>query len=112
MSLENKRSVFSTKTSFESTIRKNFSKFGSVYKYPNPVPDIERRAAVVDDGSKSKINKTIPVEEIHQEVPVKNTIENKLAPVVNPIKKEEIKQPIVDNTVKTASSGSKSVPKF
>jgi hypothetical protein len=66
MSLESKVSSLRYPNPFISKIGRDVSKMGSVFKIPSRVYDIERASIPVDDGSKSKINSTIPVESLPQ----------------------------------------------
>jgi len=111
MSLENKKSNLHT-PSQNSRVGRNFSVFGSVFKKPNPISDIEKTAVPVDTGIKSRVSKTIPVDQLPKEVVAEKIELPKVEPVVEEVKIEEIKEIVIDNTVKISSSGSKSTPKF
>lgn len=114
MSLENKRSSL---VNFNDSGRRggrDLSRFGTVYRAPNSISDIEKTSTPVDDGSKSKINKTIPVHMIPQPEPVKEVVKEEKTVVEEPVKKEEIieKSPVLDTKSSVFSSGSKSNTKF
>lgn len=111
MSLENKKSSLHTPTQ-NSRIGRNFSVFGSIFKTPNPISDIEKTAVHVDTSTKSRISKTIPVNQLPQEVVVEKVEEAKVELVVEEVKKEEIKEVVIDTTVKMMSSGSKLATKL
>lgn len=111
MSLENKKSNLHT-PSQNSRVGRNFSVFGSVFKTPNPISDIEKTAVPVDQGTKSRISKTIPVNEIAKEAPIEKVEPPKVEPVVEEVKKEVIKEVIVDDSIKINLSGSKLNTKF
>lgn len=111
MSLENKKSNLYTPNQ-NSRIGRNFSVFGSVFKKPNPISDIEKTAVPVDTGAKSKISKTIPVDQLPKEVVVEKVEEIKPTPVVEEAKIEEIKVVVVEPAVKITSSGSRLTAKF
>lgn len=99
MSLERKTSSLFNWNSSSNRRGKDFSRFGTIFKTPNPIHDLERKANPVDEPPKSKINKTVPVHMIPQQ---------------EPVKKEEI---VVKNSntpvkINNFSSGSKSTTKL
>ena len=114
MSLENKRSSL---VNFNDSGRRggrDLSRFGTVYKSPNSISDIEKTSTPVDDGSKSRINKTIPVHMIPQPEPVKEQVKEEKILVEEPVKKEEVveKSPVLETKSNIFTSGSKSTAKF
>lgn len=114
MSLENRRSSL---VNFNDSGRrggKDVSRFGTIYKSPNPVSDIEKTAVPVDSGGKSKITKTVPVHMIPQPEPVKKEIKEEKIEVIEAVKKEEIVEisPVLETKSNVFSSGSKSNTKF
>lgn len=114
MSLENKRSSLVNFNDSGKRGGKDVSRFGTIYRSPNSISDIEKTAVPVNDGSKSKVNKTIPVHMIPQPEPVKQEVKEEIIEVEEPIKKEEIveKTPVLQTKTNVFSSGSKSSTKF
>lgn len=113
MSLENKKSSLSTPSYSGNKSGKNLSKFGTIFKSPNPISDIDRTAVPVDGGSKSRINRTIPVEQLPQEAPKEPIKQEEIVePKTEVVPEEEApkKAPIVSN--RNFLSGTKSEIKF
>lgn len=114
MSLENRRSSL---VNFNDSGRrggKDVSRFGTIYKSPNPISDVEKTAVPVDSGGKSKITKTVPVHMIPQPEPVKEAVKEEKTVVEEPVKKEEVleKPTVLETKSNVFSSGSKSATKF
>lgn len=111
MSLENRRSSL---VNFNDSGRrggKDVSRFGTIYRSPNPVSDIEKTAIPVDSWGKSKVTKTIPVHMIPQPEPVKEVVKEEKIELENPIKKEDI-LPVSEKKTTVFASGSTSSTKF
>jgi hypothetical protein len=85
MSLENKISSLRHPNRSNGNSGKNPFKMGTIYKNQSTSLDIEKTAIPVDSSSKGKINRTIPVEDLPQDVPV----------VVDTVVIEEIVEPVV-----------------
>ena len=111
MSLENKRSSLVNFNESGKRSGKDVSRFGTIYKSPNSMSDIERTATPVDAGGKSKINKTVPVHMIPQPEPIKEVILVDTTPVEKPVKEEE-KAPVEIKKIEVFTSGSTSATKF
>lgn len=114
MSLENRRTSL---VNFNDSGRrggKDVSRFGTIYRSPNPVSDIEKTAIPVDSWGKSKVTKTLPVHMIPQHEPVKEVVKEEKNVVEEPVKKEEIieESPVLETKSNVFSSGSKSTAKF
>jgi hypothetical protein len=85
MSLENKISSLRHPNRSNGNSGKNPFKMGTVYRNQSNALDIEKTAIPVDSSSKGKINRTIPVEDLPQDVPV----------LVDTVVIEEIIEPVV-----------------
>lgn len=114
MSLENRRSSLVNFNDSGKRGGKDLSRFGTIYKSPNTISDIEKTAVPIDDGSKSRIAKTVPVHMIPQPEPVKEVVKEDKIEVIEDIKEEEIveKSPVLETKSNVFSSGSKSTAKF
>lgn len=111
MSLENKRSSLVNTPNQGNRGGKDFAKFGTMYKSPNAISDIEKTAVPVDDRAKSKVTKTIPVHMIPQPEPVKEVVKEEKIKFEKPIKEEEI-LPVSEKKTTVFASGSTSSTKF
>ncbi len=109
MSLENKVSSLKYPSNFNSRSGKDVSKMGTIFKAPSNVSDIDRTAIPVDDGSKSKINRTIPVENLPQKEEVV-LVQEEVVPVV--VEKVETIEPVIKNIQLNSSGSSKSGSKL
>lgn len=69
MSLESKITSLRYPNNLNSNGGRNPFKMGTIYKSFSSALDIEKKSAPVEGSSKSRINRTIPVEELPQEEP-------------------------------------------
>jgi hypothetical protein len=99
MSLESKISSLRYTNSSVSRSGKNVSKMGTIFKTNSRLSSIEENSIPVDDGTKSKINRTIPVEDLPQKEEVV-------------IEKVEIIEPVIKNIQLNSSGSSKSGSKL
>jgi hypothetical protein len=109
MSLENKISSLRNSNHLNSRSGKDVSKMGTIFRVPSNVSDIDRTAIPVDDGSKSKINKTVPVELLPQK---EETVLVHEEPIPAVVEKVEIIEPVVKNTQLNSSGSSRSGSKL
>ena len=107
MSLENKKSSLRAPNNSVKVV-KNYSAFGSVFKSPNQLSSLDRTAVSVDGGAKSKVNNTVPVEQLPQKEDPTEVFSIE-PPVVEDIpKKEEIIEVLEPITpINLSNSGSK-----
>jgi hypothetical protein len=107
MSLENKKSSLYTSNNSVKVV-KNYSAFGSLFKAPNPISDLEKTAIFIDGGEKSKVSKTVPVDQLPQKEVPKEVFDIE-PPVIEDVpKKEEIIEVLEPITpTKLSNSGSK-----
>jgi hypothetical protein len=99
MSLESKISSLRYTNSSFSRSGKNVSKMGTIFKTNSRLSSIEENSIPVDDGTKSKINRTIPVEDLPQKEEIV-------------VEKVEIIQPVIKNIQLNSSGSSKSGSKL
>jgi len=99
MSLESKISSLRYPKLPVSRSGKNVSKMGTVFKTNSRLSSIEENSIPVDDGTKSKINRTVPVEDLPQKEEVI-------------IEKVEIIEPVIKNIQLNSSGSSKSGSKL
>lgn len=109
MSLENKVSGLRYPNNPNSRSGKDVSKMGTLFKAPSNVSDIERNSIIFDNGSKSKINRTIPVEDLPQKEEIVLVQEEPVSVVVE---KVEIVEPVIKNIQLNSSGSSKSGSKL
>jgi hypothetical protein len=109
MSLENKISSLSYSSNPNSRSGKDVSKMGTIFKAPSNVSDIDRTAIPVDNGSKSKINRTIPVEDLPQKEEIVIVQEE---PVSVLVEKVEVIEPEIKNIQLNSSGSSRSGSKL
>jgi hypothetical protein len=106
MSLENKISGLRHTKPSVSRSGKNVFKMGTIFKATSRFSDIKENSIPVDDGTKSKINKTIPVEDL----PQKEEIVLEQEELV--VEKVEIVEPVIKNIQLNSSGSSKSGSKL
>jgi len=109
MSLENKISGLKYPNNSNSRSGKNVSKMGTIFKKPSNISDLDRAAITVDGRSKSKINKTIPVEDLPQKEEIV-LVHEEPVPVI--VEKVEITESIAKNIQLNSSGSSRSGSKF
>lgn len=107
MSLENKKSNLHAPNNRVKVV-KNYSAFGSIFKSPNQLSSLDRTAVSVDGGAKSKVNNTVPVEQLPQKEDPKEIFNVEPHVVEDIPKKEEIIEVLEPVTpIKLSNSGSK-----
>lgn len=112
MSLENKSSNLSYTGHNFSKSGKDVSRMGTLFKSPSRISDIERTSIPVDDGTKSKINKTIPVEKLPKKEELPLNKKESMSEPVQKLEKKEFVQPVIKNIQLNSSGSSKSGSKL